>query len=227
MKNRIQRTIPNASMIVALLALFVALTGSAYAGVKLAKNSVTTKSIKNGAVTGKKIKKRTVTSANIKNDTLTGNQINEATLASVPEAAKVAGIAGADVVTKQHVVQWNVASNRGDAPKTLGKIGPWTFTGRCEANGATNTDANVDVTSSANDTYSSPDSDLDAGETANVINYTNFAPNTRSYTTSEPYFLDPASGISVLDGDGEPYGVWVGFPGADCRFVANLAVTTP
>lgn len=236
MKNRIKRTIPNASMVVALLALFVALSGSAYAGVKLSKNSVTnksiknnavtTKKIKNSAVTGKKIAKRTVTSSNVKNDTLTGTQINEATLGSVPEAAKVAGIAGADVVTKQHMVQWNVSSNRGDAPKTLGKIGPWTFTGRCEVSGL-NSSAYVDVTSSANDTYGSGDSDFDAGETFVEGSYTNFAPNTRSYTTDELYFLDPATGVSILDGDGEPLGIWVGFPGADCRFVANIPVTTP
>lgn len=230
MKNRIKRTIPNASMVVALLALFVALSGSAYAGVKLSKNSVTNKSIKNGAVTTKKIKKRTITAGNIKNDTLTGTQINEGTLGAVPEAAKVAGVAGADLVTKQNLnqrlVQFNVASNRGDAPKVLTKFGPWTLTGRCEVNGG-NSSAYIDVTSSANDTYTPYDSDLDAGETVQWVSYTDFSSNARSYTSYETYFLDPATGVSALDSDGQPVGVWVGFPGADCRFVGSIPLTTP
>jgi hypothetical protein len=236
MKNRIKRVVPNASMVVAMLALFVALTGSAYASAQLAKNSVTSKSIKNGAVTGAKIKKSTVTAKNLKNgtitgakvanDTLTGAQINESTLGSVPEAAKVAGIAGADVITKKHLVQFNVASNRGDAPKTLAKFGPWTLTGRCEVNGANSTGA-IDITSSVNDTYTYADSDLDAGETGEWFSYDSFAPNQRNFTTSEPEFLDPATGLSALDGDGQPVGIWVGFPGADCRFVGNIFVNTP
>lgn len=230
MKNRIQRTIPNASMLVALLALFVALSGSAYAGVKLSKNSVTNKSIKNGAVTGKKIKKRTVTAGNIKNNTLTGTQINEGTLGAVPEATRVAGVAGADLVTKQilnqRLVQFNAASNRGDAPKVLTKFGPWTLTGRCEVNGS-NTNAYIDITSSANDTYTPADSDLDAGQTTPWVTYENFSANARSYTSYETYFLDPATGLSSLDSDGQPVGVWVGFPGADCRFVGSIPVTTP
>lgn len=236
MKNRITRTMPNASMLVAMLALFVALTGSAYAGVKLSKNSVTSKTIKknavtsvkikNGAITGSKIKNRAVTASKVADKSLTGAQINESTLGPVPEAARVAGIAGADVLTKSTVVRYNVASNRGDAPKTLAKFGPWTLTGRCEIDGA-NTSAFVDITSSADDTYTYGDSDLDAGETTQWFSYTDFTPGTRNYTTNEPYFLDPATGTSVLDGDGQPAGIWVGFPGADCRFVASMGLTTP
>jgi hypothetical protein len=47
---------PSSSMLVALLALFVALGGSSYAALKLPKGSVGTKQIKNGAVTSKKVK---------------------------------------------------------------------------------------------------------------------------------------------------------------------------
>jgi hypothetical protein len=222
----------NPSMAVAMLALFVALTGSAYAGAKLSKNSVTSKTIKNGAVTGKKIKKKTITATNVKPNTLTGSQINEDSLATVPSAAnaanaaKVAGIDGSTLVTKSHLVQWNVAMNRGDAAKTLATFGPWTITGRCEVSGA-DSSAYVDVTSSKDDTYTPADSDLDANETQLWLSYTNFTPTERDYTTNEPYFLDPSTGISSLDGDGQPVGIWVGFPGADCRFVGSLPVTTP
>lgn len=190
-------------MSVAMIALFVALSGTAFAATKLSNNSVTTKTIKNKAVTDAKIRNSAVNSAKIKNrsilgrdvrnDTLTGAQINESSLGQVPDAAKVGGIAPADLVTKSSNVQWNVPMNRGDAPRTLATFGPFTITGRCEI-AATNTSANFDITTSANDTYVSGDSDFDIGETQNWGSYTNVAPNTRSYTSSEPYFYDPASG---------------------------------
>lgn len=56
---------PSASMIVALIALFVALGGSSYAAVTLAKNSVGSKQLKKNAVTTKKIKKHAVTASKI------------------------------------------------------------------------------------------------------------------------------------------------------------------
>ena len=50
---------------VAYAALFVALSGTAYAATTLPANSVGTKQIKNGAVTGAKIKNGSVTTAGI------------------------------------------------------------------------------------------------------------------------------------------------------------------
>lgn len=213
-------------MTVAMIALFVALSGSAFAAAKLSKNSVTTKAIKNGAVTSKKIKKRSILGSNVRNNTLTGSQINESKLGVVPEAAKVGGIDASNLVTKQQVVQWNVGMNRGDAPRTVATFGPFTLTGRCEVNGA-NTNAFLDATTSVNDTYVDGDSDFDIGETESITSTTNFASGDRSYTTDEPYFYDPASGVSALDGDGQPMGLWYGFPGADCRFVGSLPFTRP
>lgn len=46
----LKRLIPSPAMGVALLALFVALTGSSYAAVRLAKNSVTSREIRNGSI---------------------------------------------------------------------------------------------------------------------------------------------------------------------------------
>lgn len=213
-------------MMVAMVALFVALGGSSYAATKLAKNSVTSKSIRKGAVTNTKIKARTIRGNRIRNNTLTGTQIDESKLATVPDAAKVGGLEPGNLITKTQLVQWNVASNRGDPPKTLAKFGPFTLTGRCEVNGA-NTDAFVDATTSTNDVVADSDFDFDVGETENVSNYTNFAANVRNETSDEAYFLDPTTGLSSLDGDGQPMGIWVGFPGADCRFVGSLPISLP
>lgn len=226
MQVRLKRLIPNASMAVALLALFVALTGSAYAGVKLSKNSVTTKTIKNGAVTGKKIKKQTITSTNIKSNTITGKQINEAKLGPVPSASSLVGFDPKTKVDNSQFVTFNVASNRGDAPKTLATFGPWTLVGRCEVSGVNSTAA-IDVVTSKAGTYTPYGSDTPVGTYPDWIGISDFAPTAQYYTTNEPRFLDPQTGMSALDGDGQPAGIWVGFPGADCRFVGKFPVTMP
>jgi hypothetical protein len=63
---------PSPSMVVSLVALFVALTGVSYAA--LGKNTVKSKQIKNG----------TVSSVDVKDDALTGTDINESTLTGLP-----------------------------------------------------------------------------------------------------------------------------------------------
>ncbi len=63
-------------MIVACIALFAALGGSALAAT-LAANSVTSKQVKNGSLKGK----------DLKANTITGTQVNEASLGQVPDAA--------------------------------------------------------------------------------------------------------------------------------------------
>ncbi|MGA7397596.1 MAG: hypothetical protein WBW62_09140 [Solirubrobacterales bacterium] len=82
------------SNVIAALALFIALGGSAYA---VGKNSVGTKQIKNNAVTAKKIKKNSVvtskikknavTTAKIKNGAVNGSKVDVASLPTVPSAA--------------------------------------------------------------------------------------------------------------------------------------------
>jgi hypothetical protein len=68
--NRILRRMPSPAMIVALVALFVALGGSAYALV------ITGGDVKNGSLTGKDLRK----------NTLTGTQIRESKVGKVPKA---------------------------------------------------------------------------------------------------------------------------------------------
>ena len=49
--RRIKQVRPSPSMVVALMALFVALGGTSYAALKLPKNSVGNRQLKTGAVT--------------------------------------------------------------------------------------------------------------------------------------------------------------------------------
>jgi hypothetical protein len=72
---------PSAGLIVALIALFAALSGGAYAaatigGSDIINGSITGKDIRNGSVPGKKLKRNSVT----------GRQVKESALGQVPSA---------------------------------------------------------------------------------------------------------------------------------------------
>lgn len=79
--------------LIAYLALFVALGGTASAAVIASKNSVNSKSIVNGQVRKPDVGKNAVTGAKIAGDTVTGADVKESSLGQVPSAA-TAGIAG-------------------------------------------------------------------------------------------------------------------------------------
>ncbi len=92
---RIRR--PSPSMIVALIALVVALAGTAYAAVHLPKGSVGAKQLKKNAVTKAKLRKNAVTRAKIhknavtgikvKNRSILGRDIRVRSLGKVPSAS--------------------------------------------------------------------------------------------------------------------------------------------
>jgi hypothetical protein len=79
------------SNVIAMLALFVALGGAAYAGTKINGSSIKNGSIgggklKNETITANKLKKGTITGAQIAPGTITSSSINESTLGTVPSA---------------------------------------------------------------------------------------------------------------------------------------------
>ncbi|HWO15897.1 MAG TPA: hypothetical protein VNM89_04200 [Solirubrobacterales bacterium] len=70
-----------------LIAIFIALTGTAYAAQKAPKNSVVAKSIKKGAVTKPKLAPNSVDGSKVVDGSLTGADVNAATLGLVPNAS--------------------------------------------------------------------------------------------------------------------------------------------
>ena len=85
---------PSGSMLVALLALFVALGGSSYAALK-----ITSSNIKNGTIKGLDIHSSTITGSKLKKNTLTGTQINESRLGTVPSATSATNAVNATNAT--------------------------------------------------------------------------------------------------------------------------------
>jgi hypothetical protein len=114
--GRIALSRPSPAMAVGLLALFVALGGSA-----LAVTRINGSSIQNGTITGNKLKKHTITASLVANNTLRGRQIDESTLGVVPRAATTNALNTVPVQTVRP----------GDSV-ALFKDGPFTITGSCE-----------------------------------------------------------------------------------------------
>jgi hypothetical protein len=85
----------NYANVMATIALFVALGGSAYAATKLPKNSVGTKQLKAGSVTTPKIKNGAIASAKIKDGAITGAKVDLASLGTVPSATSAANATNA------------------------------------------------------------------------------------------------------------------------------------
>ena len=75
MRARFKLRRPGHGTVVAYLALFIALGGSAYAASHLGSKTVGTKQLKGGAVTAAKLKKNAVTKAKIKNGAVDGSKI--------------------------------------------------------------------------------------------------------------------------------------------------------
>jgi hypothetical protein len=75
--------------VMATVAVFIALGGASYAAVKLPKNSVGTKQIKNNAITG----------AKIKNGAISGSKVNLSSLGQVPTAANATSASTAATAT--------------------------------------------------------------------------------------------------------------------------------
>ena len=94
MKIRIGR--PSPAMVVAVVALIAALSGTAYAA--LGKNSVGTRQLKAKAVTSGKIANNAVTSAKVAQNSLTGADINLSALGTVPSATSAASAGNANTV---------------------------------------------------------------------------------------------------------------------------------
>src|SRR3954453_2168813 len=85
---------PSPSMIVALLALFVALGGSSYAAIK-----VGSKQIVNNSIRGKDVRNGTLRGKDSGKNTYTGKQIKESALGKVPSAASADSAANAGNAT--------------------------------------------------------------------------------------------------------------------------------
>jgi hypothetical protein len=141
---------PSPAMVIALIALFVSLSGVSYGvatgfidsreiknneirSLDIRNNEVRTRDLRNNEVRGIDIRNSTVQSRDIAINAVTGEDVKEDTLQKVPSAlladnANIANIANS-VSTLKIIPVTTVAE--GAAPATLASHGPLTLTGDC------------------------------------------------------------------------------------------------
>jgi hypothetical protein len=153
---------PSPALVISLLALFIALGGSAYAANQLAKNSVGAKQLKKNAVTAAKIKKNAVTTPKIKNEAITGAKIKESSLGAVPSATHATNATNAvNAENAKTAINATNATNATNFSKfyssglkkaahgqtvTLLTVGPFTITGQCIDGGGGYSEAKTFIT---------------------------------------------------------------------------------
>ena len=114
---------PSPSMVVALLALLVSLSGVAYAGGLIGTNdiqngAVTTPKLHNGAVTKAKVHGNAINGSKVVDNTISGNDVNESTLGTVPNAQQLQGFDANDFV-KAGTVLFGSGAINGSVPHSL------------------------------------------------------------------------------------------------------------
>jgi hypothetical protein len=119
---------PRYASVTATLALFVALSGGAYAAGALPVNSVGSRQIKKNAVERAKIKNNAVDGSKVLDGSLTGEDVKESSLAKVPAAELADGAIHADASAAVDKASYRTAT--ASVPPTSFGIGT---TAACDA----------------------------------------------------------------------------------------------
>lgn len=179
---------PSPALVVSIIAIFVALGGTAWATHKIGSReiqagAVTAAKIKNGAVIKAKLANGAVSGAKIAPNSVTGKQIDESTLGTVPSAnsAATAGIATTATTAERADTATSAASfdryaKSGIVTAAVGQgvtfmqRGPFSFLGHCVNGGGGAAEAFVTATTSqpgstfSNAVESHSHADFDPGE---------------------------------------------------------------
>src|SRR6266540_2873997 len=174
--TRIRSFRPSPAMVVALVALSVALAGSASAlpgrnrvkrddiarnavqSSDIRKNAIRTRHIKKRQVTRSRIAKRSIDSALVADDSLTGEDVLESSLAKVPDADKLDGRDSSQFVSASPVSRFALTNGQ---TKLLFATGPLSLTARCTISPAGDTAEILIATTQDNAAFDAAGSDPD------------------------------------------------------------------
>jgi hypothetical protein len=168
-------------MVVALIALSVALAGTASAlpgrnrvkrddiarnavrSSDIARNAVRNRHIRKGNVTRSKIARRSIYSALVGNDALLGRNILESSLSKVPDSDKLDGRDSSEFATATRIARFTLIGN---GTREIFKAGPFTLTARCTISPGGDTAEVLITTAQANAAFAGEDTDpdLDPGD---------------------------------------------------------------
>lgn len=208
---------PSPALVISLIALFVALGGSAYAAKKIGS-----KEIKANAITTGKIKKNAITTAKIKKNAVTGAKINEGTLGAVPNATHASTADTATNFSRYYTSGLKKASIGQQVQ--IASNGPFSFTGFCNDLGGGSYEAVIKATTSQAGSFFSSDhgtfygADFDPGDEG--IASAELSSDSAYWYGAYGYYDEWAAaspdGSLLLRGHGD---VGVKVFGADCAFL--------
>ncbi len=144
---------PSPALVISMIALFVAMSGTGYAlsrasvGPKqLKRSAVTTSKIKKRAVTASKLRRRAVTTSKIKNDNVTGRKIKESTLGKVPDADKLDGLDSPAYERSSKFTRIQTLNLGNNEARDIYSLGPFRLTAHCQLNQAGNDEPRILIT---------------------------------------------------------------------------------
>jgi hypothetical protein len=208
--SRILRLRPSPAMVVALLALCVALAGTASAlpgrnrvkrddiarnavrSSDITRNAIRNRHIRARQVTRSKIARRSVNSTLVGDDALLGSNILESSLSKVPDADKLDGKDSSEYALGSKLTAFTLGDGE---TRQVAKQGPLTLTAHCDT-GATDTAEVLVATTQDNAAFSGQftNADLDSGTPAGSRVFTsgvNGSSGTPAFGKGEGYAIAP------------------------------------
>jgi hypothetical protein len=149
---------PSPALVISIIALFVALSGTGYAVSKIPKRSVGSsqlrvdavrnKNIKAGAVSRSKIRAKAITATQVATDALLGRNILESSLTKVPDSDKVDGLDSSKFLQVTRIQRFALSN---DEDTVFHQQGTLTFTASCTIDSSGSADfAHISITSPQN-----------------------------------------------------------------------------
>jgi hypothetical protein len=146
---------PSPALVISIIALFVALSGTGYAVSKVPKRSVgpaqlrvdavRNKNIKAGAVSRSKIRAKAVTATQVATDSLLGRNILESSLTKVPDSDKLDGLDASKYMQATRIQRFALGHDEDSAFHQQGSV---TFTASCVIDPSGSSDfARISITS--------------------------------------------------------------------------------
>lgn len=218
---------PSAGLVVAVVALVVALSGTAVAGqvAHVARTLINGSSIRRGSIPANRLERHSITA----------RQINEAKLGTLPHAALADDASNLDgqpasaFLPASAALRWSYTAVRGSASHVVGALGPLTFTATC-TDDAGKTDAKLAVTTSESATAVTDTPEDLPGPNYHVLNagdapYTVVAQDSKTANdgNSTAFGAFDAAGQLATFTTAQTIGVAINTGGnANCRFFGLL-----
>jgi hypothetical protein len=218
---------PSGALIVAVIALVVALAGTAVAG--------PVASLTKKLIDGSSIKKHSIPANRLEDHSITAQQLKASKLGTLPHAkiadtaanaVKLGGAPPSAYLPASKLIRWNFGMNKGSAARAIA-LGPMKLVATCVSDGP-RTDGKLAITTTENGSFVSNNLDslpgpltlINAGDPPYpIVEQDSTTPDDGN--SGELAAFDPKNTLAVFS-TAQTIGLAINTPGADCRFFGYL-----